>query len=37
MTITPAVIIAGVKVYEGRIPNVEEIKKWIEERNIGHR
>ena len=30
--ITPAVIIDGVKVCEGRIPNAEEIKKWIEER-----
>jgi len=30
--ITPAVIIDGVKVCEGRIPNTEEIKKWIKER-----
>jgi small redox-active disulfide protein 2 len=29
---TPAVVIDGVKVCEGRIPNTEEIKKWIEER-----
>jgi len=29
--ITPAVIIDGVKVSEGRIPNTEEIKKWIKE------
>jgi len=29
---TPAVIIDGVKVCEGRIPDLEEIKKWIEER-----
>jgi small redox-active disulfide protein 2 len=30
--ITPAVVINGVKVCEGRIPNTGEIKKWIEER-----
>lgn len=30
--ITPAVLIDGVKVCEGRIPSAEEIKKWIEER-----
>lgn len=30
--ITPAVVIDGVKVCEGRIPNPEEIKKWIKER-----
>lgn len=30
--ITPAVIIDGVKVCEGRIPNAQEIKKWIQER-----
>ncbi|MGD9118357.1 MAG: thioredoxin family protein [Dehalococcoidia bacterium] len=29
---TPAVLIEGVKLCEGRIPNKEEIKKWIEER-----
>jgi len=29
---TPAVIIDGVKVSEGRIPDSQEIKKWIEER-----
>jgi len=29
---TPAVVIDGVKVCEGRIPNAEEIKKWIEEK-----
>jgi len=29
---TPAVLIDGVKVSEGRIPNTEEVKKWIEER-----
>jgi len=29
---TPAVIVDGVKVAEGRIPEVKEIKKWIEER-----
>lgn len=30
--LTPAVIIDGVKVSEGRIPNSEEITRWIEER-----
>ncbi len=30
--LTPAVLIDGVKVCEGRIPSPEEIKKWIEER-----
>ena len=30
--LTPAVIIDGVKVVEGRIPDAKEIKKWIEER-----
>jgi small redox-active disulfide protein 2 len=30
--ITPAVVIDGVKVCEGRIPTPEEIKKWIEKR-----
>ena len=30
--ITPAVVIDGVKVCEGRIPTPEEIKRWIEER-----
>jgi len=29
---TPAVVIDGVKVSEGRIPSTEEVKKWIEER-----
>lgn len=29
---TPAVVIDGVKVCEGRIPNTEEIKKWVEEK-----
>ena len=28
---TPAVIVDGVKAFEGRIPSPEEIKKWIEE------
>ena len=28
---TPAVIIDGVKVSEGRIPDSKEIKKWIED------
>ena len=30
--LTPAVIIDGVKVSEGKIPNPQEIRKWIEER-----
>lgn len=30
--LTPAVIIDGVKVSEGRIPKAEEIRKWLEER-----
>ena len=30
--LTPAVLIDGVKVCEGRVPNPTEIKKWIEER-----
>ena len=30
--LTPAVIIDGVKMAEGRIPDSKEIKKWIEER-----
>ena len=30
--LTPAVIIDGVKVVEGRIPDPKEIRKWIEER-----
>ena len=30
--ITPAVLIDGVKVCEGKIPSAEEIKKWIEEK-----
>ena len=30
--LTPAVIIDGVKVSEGRIPNSEEIKRWIKGR-----
>ncbi len=29
---TPAVVIDGVKVAEGKIPNAEEIKKWVTER-----
>jgi len=29
---TPAVIVNGVKAFEGRIPSPEEIKKWIEEK-----
>ena len=31
---TPAVIVDGVKMAEGRIPEVKEIKKWIEERKF---
>ena len=27
---TPAVVIDGVKVCEGRIPSPEEVRKWIE-------
>lgn len=27
---TPAVIIDGVKAFEGRIPNAEEIKSWLQ-------
>ena len=30
--ITPAVLIDGVKVCEGRIPSPQEARKWIEER-----
>ena len=30
--ITPGVVIDGVKVCEGRIPNPEEVRKWIEDR-----
>ena len=29
---TPAVVIDGVKVSEGKIPDVTEIKKWIADR-----
>lgn len=29
---TPAVIVDGVKAFEGRIPSPEEIKRWIEEK-----
>ena len=28
---TPAVLIDGVKVCEGRIPSPQEVRKWIEE------
>ena len=28
---TPAVVIDGVKVCEGRIPSPEEVRKWIED------
>jgi len=30
--LTPAVLIDGVKVCEGRIPDSREVRKWIEER-----
>lgn len=30
--LTPAVIIDGVKVCEGRIPNLQEVRRWIEEK-----
>ena len=30
--ITPAVIIDGVKVSEGKIPSTEEVRRWIEEK-----
>jgi small redox-active disulfide protein 2 len=30
--LTPAVIVDGVKVSEGRIPKAQEIRSWIEER-----
>jgi small redox-active disulfide protein 2 len=30
--LTPGVVIDGVKVSEGRIPNPEEIKSWIKEK-----
>ena len=29
---TPAVIIDGVKAFEGRIPSAEEIKNWLQEK-----
>ena len=29
---TPAVVIDGVKAFEGKIPSAEEVKKWIEAR-----
>ncbi len=29
---TPAVLINGVKAFEGKIPSPEEVRKWIEER-----
>ena len=29
---TPAVVIDGAKMSEGRIPEVKEIKKWVEEK-----
>ncbi len=30
--LTPAVLIDGVKVCEGRIPSPQDIRKWIEEK-----
>jgi len=30
--LTPAVLIDGVKVCEGRIPSPQEVRKWIEEK-----
>jgi small redox-active disulfide protein 2 len=30
--LTPAVLIDGIKVCEGRIPDLKEVKKWIEAR-----
>lgn len=30
--LTPAIVIDGMKVCEGRVPNPAEIRKWIEER-----
>ena len=32
VVMTPAVVIDGVKVCEGRIPSPQEVRKWIEER-----
>jgi len=29
---TPALLIDGVKMAEGKIPDVKEIKKWVEEK-----
>ncbi|MBA7653282.1 hypothetical protein ES703_61129 [subsurface metagenome] len=29
---TPAVVIDGVKAFEGKIPSSKEVRKWIEER-----
>ncbi len=29
---TPAVVIDGMKVCEGRIPSPQEVRKWVEER-----
>ena len=30
--LTPAVVIDGVKVCEGRVPSPQEVTKWVEER-----
>ena len=32
VVMTPAVVIDGVKAFEGKIPSPEEVKKWIEEK-----
>ena len=32
VVITPAVIIDGVKAFEGKIPSPEEVRKWIEQK-----
>jgi len=32
VVMTPAVVIDGVKAFEGKIPTPEEVKEWIEER-----
>lgn len=32
VVMTPAVVIDGVKAFEGRIPSPQEVKKWIEEK-----
>ena len=32
VVMTPAVIIDGVKAFEGKIPSPEEVRKWIEQK-----